>query len=240
MNQPQSRSPCGQVYSFGPFTLDPGRGTLLRDTREVKLRPKSFELLRYLAENPGRLIGKLELMQALWQDTVVGDDALPHCVMEVRKALGNDGQRLIKTVPARGYIFEAKFNRPQAVAIELPTKRVNEAPLRVPYFAAAAIALVLLAGFAVWRAFRLHSAHESVSRIEELTRERRYFEAYELAAEAIKYLPDDKRLLQWMPDISDDLTVHSTPALAYTWNGSVRIVVRAGPETWREALRYSI
>jgi DNA-binding winged helix-turn-helix (wHTH) protein len=111
MGQPQSRRPSGQIYSFGPFTVDSGRGALLRDSEEVKLRPKSFELLRYLAENPGRLVSKTELMQALWQDTVVGDDALPHCIMEARKALGDEGQRLIKTVPARGYIFEAKFNR---------------------------------------------------------------------------------------------------------------------------------
>lgn len=45
-----------QIYSFDKFTLDISRGSLLRGVEEIKLRPKSFEVLKYLAENDGRLI----------------------------------------------------------------------------------------------------------------------------------------------------------------------------------------
>ena len=111
MGHPHTTGPSEPTESFGPFTLDSDRGVLLRAGEEVKLRPKSFDLLRYLAHRSGRLVGKAELTQALWPDAVVGDDALPHCIMEVRKALGEDGHRIIKTVPARGYVFEADLTR---------------------------------------------------------------------------------------------------------------------------------
>jgi TolB-like protein/DNA-binding winged helix-turn-helix (wHTH) protein/Flp pilus assembly protein TadD len=98
-----------QTLSFDGFTLDLTRGCLLgRGGEEKKLRPKSFEVLRHLVENSGRLVSKDELLSSLWSDTAVTDDSLVQCLMEVRRALGDAGQRLIKTVPRRGYIFEAE------------------------------------------------------------------------------------------------------------------------------------
>jgi DNA-binding winged helix-turn-helix (wHTH) protein len=96
-------------YSFEDFTLRvPVRGRLLRADEEVKLRPKSYEALKYLIENNGRLVGKEELMQALWPDSFVTDDSLVKCLRDVRLALGDDAQHFIKTVPRRGYIFRAE------------------------------------------------------------------------------------------------------------------------------------
>src|SRR5439155_14854170 len=95
-----------QTRCFDGFTLDLTRGCLLRGTEEIKLRPKPFEALTYLVENAGRLINKTELIQLLWPDTAVTDDSLVQCVMEVRRALGDDGQKIIRTIPRRGYIFE--------------------------------------------------------------------------------------------------------------------------------------
>ncbi|MCI0664159.1 MAG: winged helix-turn-helix domain-containing protein, partial [Acidobacteria bacterium] len=75
-------------YSFGDFTLDLDRGCLLRDGQEVKLRPKSFEVLKYLVERRGRLVSKSDLMLAVWPDAFVTDDSLVQCLVEVRRALG--------------------------------------------------------------------------------------------------------------------------------------------------------
>ncbi len=99
-----------QTYSFDGFTLDLTRGCLLRGSDEVKLRPKSFEALKYLVENSGRLVGKEELMQALWPDSIVTDGSLVQCLRDVRLAIGDDEQRSIKTVPRRGYIFVAEVS----------------------------------------------------------------------------------------------------------------------------------
>src|SRR2546421_643810 len=95
-----------QTYYFDGFTLDLTRGCLARGSEEIKLRPKPFAALKYLVENPSRLISKAELIQTIWPDTAVTDDSLVQCLMEVRRALGDDAQQIIKTVPRRGYIFE--------------------------------------------------------------------------------------------------------------------------------------
>lgn len=95
-----------QGYSFDGFTLDLARGCLLGgDQQEIKLRPKSFMTLKYLVENNGRLVGKDELIEAVWPGTAVTDNSLVQCLKEVREALGDKSQQYIKTVPRRGYIF---------------------------------------------------------------------------------------------------------------------------------------
>src|SRR5437660_105036 len=95
-----------QTYFFDQFTLDLTRGSLLRGQEEIKLRPKSFETLKYLVENNGRLISKDELIHAVWVDTAVTDDSLVKCLKDIRHALGDESQQIIKTVPRRGYIFD--------------------------------------------------------------------------------------------------------------------------------------
>lgn len=100
------QNPQHQTLHFGDFTLDLRRGSLLRGAEVLKLRPKSFEVLKHLVENSSRLVGKDELMGAVWPDTAVTDDSLVQCLIEVRRALGDSKQEIIRTVPKRGYIFE--------------------------------------------------------------------------------------------------------------------------------------
>src|SRR5205823_3439035 len=95
-----------QIYSFDGFALDLTRGCLLHGREEIKLRPKSFEALKYLVENNRRLISKNELIHAVWVDTAVTDDSLVKCLKDIRHALGDESQQIIKTVPRRGYIFD--------------------------------------------------------------------------------------------------------------------------------------
>jgi predicted ATPase/DNA-binding winged helix-turn-helix (wHTH) protein len=94
-------------YQFGKFTLDISRGCVLKEGEEIKLRPKVYEALKYLVEHPGQLIGKQELMQAVWPDSFVTDDSLVQCTLELRRALDDRSQQLLKTVPRRGYLFTA-------------------------------------------------------------------------------------------------------------------------------------
>src|SRR5215467_2348214 len=94
-------------YRFGEFTLDPGRGTVLNADRVVKLRPKVYDALLYILENRGRLIAKEELIHALWSDAFVTEDSLVQCMVELRRALDDRAQEIVKTVPRRGYVFTA-------------------------------------------------------------------------------------------------------------------------------------
>jgi adenylate cyclase len=95
---------------FDCYVLDLDRGCLLLDGAEIVLRPKTFAVLHYLIENCGRLVSKDELFTAVWPNLVVTDDALVQSVGELRRALGDDGSRLIRTIPRRGYRFEANVS----------------------------------------------------------------------------------------------------------------------------------
>src|SRR5437870_9706854 len=99
-----------QIYSFDGFALDLTRGCLLHGQTEIKLRPKSFEALKYLVENNRRLISKDELIHAVWVDTAVTDDSLVKCLKDIRLALSDEAQQIIKTVHGRGYIFDLEVS----------------------------------------------------------------------------------------------------------------------------------
>jgi adenylate cyclase len=100
-----------KMFQFAGHTLDLTRSSLRVADREVELRPKSFEVLRYLVENSDRLVTKDELIKAIWPDVVVADESLTHCVSEVRQAIGDGKQTIIKTVSRRGYRFVAPVSR---------------------------------------------------------------------------------------------------------------------------------
>ena len=92
---------------FDRYVLDLHRGCLLLDGSEIALRPKTFAVLHYLIENSGRLVSKDELFAAVWPNLAITDDALVQSIGELRRALGDDGPRLIRTVPRRGYRLES-------------------------------------------------------------------------------------------------------------------------------------
>ncbi|MBB6182336.1 winged helix-turn-helix domain-containing tetratricopeptide repeat protein [Pseudorhizobium flavum] len=96
-------------YRFGSFVLDLERMALIDDGTQIELRPKAFDTLRVLVERAGCLVTKDELVAAVWPDVIVNDDALAQCVRDVRKALRDTEQRIIETVPRRGYLFAAKI-----------------------------------------------------------------------------------------------------------------------------------
>ena len=112
--EPHSGDRGRRQYSFGEFTLDLDGGFLRRGDEEVVLRPKPFEVLVYLVERHGRLVKKAELIEAVWPDTAVMDNSLAQCLVEIRRALGDDSQQVIRTVARRGYIFTAPVTTPVA------------------------------------------------------------------------------------------------------------------------------
>jgi TolB-like protein/Tfp pilus assembly protein PilF len=71
------------------------------------LRPKSFALLRHLVENAGRVVGRDEILQAVWPGVFVTEDSITQCVREIRRALGDEAQTVLRTMTRRGYMFAA-------------------------------------------------------------------------------------------------------------------------------------
>jgi DNA-binding winged helix-turn-helix (wHTH) protein/tetratricopeptide (TPR) repeat protein len=95
---------------FEDFRIDRRNREMRRGSRVVALRPKSFAVLQYLAENPGRLVTQAELIKAVWGSTVVSDGLLRSYIMDVRQALDDDASnpRFIETLPRRGIRFLPK------------------------------------------------------------------------------------------------------------------------------------
>jgi DNA-binding winged helix-turn-helix (wHTH) protein len=108
--------PLEREFKFEGFTLDLKRGCLRGAGGEIELRPKSFEVLRYLVEDAGRLVPRDELIKAVWPNLVVTDESLTRCVSDVRLALGDRSQQIIRTVPRRGYLLAVPTREAEAVA----------------------------------------------------------------------------------------------------------------------------
>jgi len=94
-------------YSFGDCWLDTASREFSRRGQSVHLSPKAFDLLCTLIQQRPRVVGKAELMQALWPDTFVVEGNLPVIVAEVRDALGDRAfsATAIKTHHGIGYGF---------------------------------------------------------------------------------------------------------------------------------------
>jgi DNA-binding winged helix-turn-helix (wHTH) protein len=104
------------VYEFGPFRVDAGTRQLLKDGAALALAPKAFDLLCYLLAHPHRLLGKDELLKAVWPRGFVEEGNLSHNIFLLRRALGESPEqhRYIVTVPGRGYKFVGQLQQPAA------------------------------------------------------------------------------------------------------------------------------
>ena len=97
------------MKQFESFALDTSNECLWHEGVQIPLASKPFSVLRYLVENPGRLITHDELLDALWPETYVQPQILRTYVLDLRKILDDDAKqpRFIQTIPKRGYSFVA-------------------------------------------------------------------------------------------------------------------------------------
>jgi len=99
-----------RIYRFENFVIDVARREIRRDSEELVVQPRVFDLLVYLAENHERAVGKDELQDAVWPGMIITETALTRAVMKARKAVGDDASRqaVIKTIHGHGYRFVAE------------------------------------------------------------------------------------------------------------------------------------
>ncbi|WP_439579756.1 winged helix-turn-helix domain-containing tetratricopeptide repeat protein [Elioraea sp.] len=115
-------------YRFDTFTLDLARGIVLdREGGELTLRPKSFALLRHMVEHAGRVVTREELMEAVWPGVFVTDDNITQCIKEVRRAIGDEAQQLLRTLPRRGYLMVPPVARGEAALVVAPAAQTSSA-----------------------------------------------------------------------------------------------------------------
>jgi len=92
---------------FGDCVLDPDRRELSRGSEVIATGPQVFDLLVYLVENRERVVGRDDLLAAVWNGRIVSESTLASHLNAVRKAIGDSGQeqRLIRTVARKGFRF---------------------------------------------------------------------------------------------------------------------------------------
>ena len=96
-------------YSSHNVVLEPETYSLRVGAELFRPEPKVFELLSYLMRNPGRVVPKEELLDALWSNEVVGESVLTRCVSCARKLIQDDSRapKFVRTAHGRGYEFIA-------------------------------------------------------------------------------------------------------------------------------------
>jgi Tol biopolymer transport system component/DNA-binding winged helix-turn-helix (wHTH) protein len=113
-----------KTYEFGPFRLDVGGRQLFRDGQAVPITPKVCHTLCYLIENRERVLGKAELMEAIWGGRRVEEANLAQNISVLRKALGESADlKYIGTYPGRGYQFLAAVKEATSQPIPKPRRR---------------------------------------------------------------------------------------------------------------------
>ncbi|MGC2510179.1 MAG: winged helix-turn-helix domain-containing protein, partial [Acidobacteriaceae bacterium] len=120
------------MKQFESFRLDTSNECLWQNRLQINLPPKPFAVLRYLVENPGRLISHDELLDAVWPETYVQPQVLRTYMLDLRKILGDDPAcpRFIQTLPKRGYCFVAQVK--DAGAFDSGTSSAKEAQPAIP------------------------------------------------------------------------------------------------------------
>jgi DNA-binding winged helix-turn-helix (wHTH) protein len=108
---------------FGAFTVDSSTRQLLRDSADLHLSPKAFDLLCVLLERRPAVVRKEDLHARIWPATFVVDANLNVLIGEIRRTLGDHAlrPRFVRTVHGVGYAFCG-----EAVDVATPPSRAPE------------------------------------------------------------------------------------------------------------------
>ena len=108
--------PREQSVAFAGYRFDLDSARLWSGTQELRLTPKASAVLKFLLLHAGKPVSKEDLFAAVWNGTIVSDDALTTCIQELRRVLADDAKqpRFIETRHRRGYQFVAPLTYPSA------------------------------------------------------------------------------------------------------------------------------
>lgn len=106
-------------YKFADFVLDSRERTLCKGGETLKLKNRTFQVLRMFVENAGKLITKKEFFESIWENSFVEENNLSVAVAEIRRVLGQTREnRFIQTVPKKGYRFVAEVETVEDLTVE--------------------------------------------------------------------------------------------------------------------------
>ena len=92
-------------FSVGEWEVHPSLNRLTRAGEDVRVEPKVMQVLELLAETPGDVVTRKQLVARVWPDVFVSDDVLHRAIRELRRAFGDDTAKpqYVETIRKRGY-----------------------------------------------------------------------------------------------------------------------------------------
>ncbi|HUF02609.1 MAG TPA: winged helix-turn-helix domain-containing protein [Aridibacter sp.] len=140
---------------------------LYRDDRIVSLRPKAIETLAVLVSNAGQVVSKEVLIEKVWPETFIEENALSRNIHEIRKKLSEiEPGEYIETVTRRGYRFVAEFDKRESdrsdtsPSLPIPYKR----PVRWHFVGIVLLGVFLLSSFTLWIGLNGYGEGSGISR----------------------------------------------------------------------------
>lgn len=163
-------------FRFGDFVIDLQGVRLLHGDAAVHLEPKAFRVLLWLIERRGEVVGREELLENVWEEAFVSENALTRAVTRLRQALGDDSHqpRYVETVPTFGYRFVAEVEELSGTEVPAlfpgaePAASARRHAGRRAARGAVALASVLLVGLAAYKVWLVVRAPESGKRAAAL------------------------------------------------------------------------
>jgi len=137
----------------GDWVVRPSQNELRRGEQVVRVEPKAIEVLVRLARRPGEVVGREELLSAVWPGVIVGDDALTQAIIKLRKAFDDDAHRprYIETISKRGYRLIATVEGAGSSAEPAVARAKVRRPLKRWWWVLAALALLSIAAVPLLR-----------------------------------------------------------------------------------------
>jgi Tol biopolymer transport system component/DNA-binding winged helix-turn-helix (wHTH) protein len=159
--------PGRRSYRFDDITVVPDLFHIEKGGEPLALEPKGIRVLIFLVEHRDRVVSKEELLQAVWPDTSVTDNALTRVIAQLRKTLGDNAReaRYIETAATLGYRFVAKVS-----VAESPSPRPRLPRWVAPLALAVVLVVLLGAAVALWNSRRRAEGIIFVRHLEQITR----------------------------------------------------------------------
>lgn len=116
-----ARPALERSFTLGDWIVDPARGAISRDGKDVRLEPQTMALLLLFAASPDTVLKKDDIIASVWKGRAIGDDTLASAISKLRNLLGETKtKRYIETLPKRGYRLLVSPNRTQGAAGPAP------------------------------------------------------------------------------------------------------------------------
>ncbi|MDJ0911886.1 MAG: winged helix-turn-helix domain-containing protein [Woeseiaceae bacterium] len=114
-------------FTIDDWTVSPERNTVARNGDERRLEPRVMDLLVYLARHAGKVVGREQLIEAVWPHTYISDSALQSAISTLRKALDDNPRSptILETIPKRGYRLIARSSAAKPVVAVLPFENLT-------------------------------------------------------------------------------------------------------------------